>query len=190
MPRRCLSNAAGEAGAPTALAARAPRNDRPTGKLIKAPAGCRAFVPKPLPPPLNLDRPGILRLVEAERAVGRVAGVGTTLPNPYLLISLFIRREAVLSCRIEGTQASLSDLLFFEVAPSVPARVPDVREVANYVRALEYGLEPGRRLPLSLRLIREMHRVLMSGVCDSHLTPGEFRRSITGSVRPGASWRT
>jgi Fic family protein len=127
-----------------------------------------------------------MRLAEAERAVGRLSGVGTTLPNPYLLINPFIRREAVLSSRIEGTQASLSDLLFFEAAPSAPARVADVHEVANYVRALESGLEPERKLPLSLRLIREMHRILMTGVGGSHLTPGEFRRSQNWIGPPGS----
>ncbi|HXU13299.1 MAG TPA: Fic family protein [Candidatus Binatia bacterium] len=134
-------------------------------------------MPNPLPPQLDLDRSHILQLSEAERAIGRLAGVGATLPNPYLLIHPFIRREAVLSSRIEGTQASLSDLFFFEAAPSLPARATDVREVANYVRAMEAALDPKRELPLSLRLIREMHRILMTGVRESHLTPGEFRRS-------------
>ena len=118
--------------------------------------------------------------------MGRLAGVGATLPNPYLLIDPFVRREAVLSSRIEGTQASLSDLLYFEAAPSTPARPADVREVANYVRALEAALDPGRRLPLSLRLIREMHRVLMTGARGSHLTPGEFRRSQNWIGPPGS----
>lgn len=161
------------------------QSDR-SGKLVKAPAGYWAFVPNPLPPQLNLDRSDILRLTEAERAIGRLAGVGVTLPNPYLLINPFIRREAVLSSRIEGTQASLSDLLFFEAAPSAPARATDVREVANYVRALESALDPNRNLPLSLRLIREMHRTLMTEVSGSHLTPGEFRRSQNWIGPPGS----
>jgi Fic family protein len=152
------------------------QSDR-AGRLVRAPAGYWAFVPNPLPPQLDLDRSHVLRLSEAERAIGRLAGVGATLPNPYLLIHPFIRREAVLSSRIEGTQASLSDLFFFEAAPSLPARATDVREVANYVRAMEAALAPNRELPLSLRLIREMHRILMTGVRESHLTPGEFRRS-------------
>lgn len=152
------------------------QSDR-AGKLVRAQTGYWAFVPNPLPPHLNLDRSEILRLSEAERAIGRLAGVGVTLPNPYLLIHPFIRREAVLSSRIEGTRASLSDLFFFEAAPSAPARTTDVREVANYVRAMEAALSPNRELPLSLRLIREMHRTLMTGVRESHLTPGEFRRS-------------
>ena len=152
------------------------QSDR-AGKLARAQTGYWAFVPNPLPPQLDLERSHILRLSEAERAIGRLAGVATTLPNPYLLIHPFIRREAVLSSRIEGTQASLSDLFFFEAAPSAPARATDVREVANYVKAMEAALSPDRELPLSLRLIREMHRILMTGVRESHLTPGEFRRS-------------
>src|SRR6266850_5381330 len=98
------------------------QSDR-SGRLIKAPQGYWAFVPNPLPPSVNLDRPEILLVSEAERAIGRLAGVGATLPNPYLLINPFIRREAVLSSRIEGTQASLSDLFFFEAASSAPVRV-------------------------------------------------------------------
>jgi Fic family protein len=152
------------------------QSDR-AGKLVRAQTGYWAFLPNPLPPHLDLDRSHILQLSEAERAIGRLAGVGATLPNPYLLIHPFIRREAVLSSRIEGTQASLSDLFFFEAAPSLPARAADVREVANYVRAMEAALDPKRELPLSLRLIREMHRILLTGVRESHLTPGEFRRS-------------
>jgi len=161
------------------------QSDR-AGKLTRTPTGYWAFVPNPLPPRLNLDRSEILSLSEAERAIGRLAGVGLTLPNPYLLINPFIRREAVLSSRIEGTQASLSDLLFFEAAPSAPAKAPDVREVANYVRALESALDPGRKLPLSLRLVRDMHKILLTGVRGSHLTPGEFRRSQNWIGPPGS----
>ncbi len=142
---------------------------------MKAQGGYQAFSPKPLPPPLSLDRPLVVLLAEAERALGRLSGIGTTLPNPYLLINPFVRREAVLSSRIEGIQASLSDLFFFEAASSAPIKAPDVLEVANYVRALEHGLRLDRTLPMSLRLIREMHRILMTGVRGAHLTPGEFR---------------
>lgn len=160
------------------------KSDR-TGRVIKAPGGYWAFVPNPLTPALDLVGQLVGRLAEAERALGRLGGVGTSLPNPCLLINSFVRREAVLSSRIEGTEASLSDLLFFEAAPSLPPRPPDVREVANYVRALELGLSPGRRLPMSLRLMRDMHRLLMTGVRGSHLTPGEFRRSQNWIGAPG-----
>jgi len=97
------------------------------------------------------------------------------LPKPRLLMAPFLRREAVLSSRIEGTLTSLSDLLLFEAAPELEPAEPDVREVSNYLRALDYALAPERELPLSLRLIREMHRRLMAGVRGESMTPGEFR---------------
>jgi Fic family protein len=146
------------------------------GQRIKAPQGYWAFVPQPLPPDLIWSAELIGVLSAADRALGRLAGVGQMLANPYLLINPFMRREAVLSSRIEGTQASLSDLFFFEAAPSTQPAVADVREVANYVQALEHGLQRQRELPVSLRLLCEMHALLMAGVHGSHLTPGEFRR--------------
>ena len=116
-----------------------------------------------------------------------MAGVARTLPNPHLLISPFLRREAVLSSRIEGTQASLSDLLFFEASGTIPPQVPDIQEVSNYVKALEYGLLRLQDLPVSLRLIREIHERLMDGVRGEHLTPGEFRRSQNWIGPPGCT---
>ncbi|MBM4155415.1 MAG: Fic family protein [Lentisphaerae bacterium] len=115
-------------------------------------------------------------LSAADRALSELAGVGRTLPNPHLLIRPFARKEAVLSSRIEGTQASLSDLFFFEAAQE---RKPgsDVREVANYVTALEHGLSRLSDLPVCLRLVREVHGQLMAGVRGQEKTPGEFRRS-------------
>ena len=134
-------------------------------------------MPDPLPPTVRWDVDLIATLSAADRAIGQLSGVAQTLANPHLLIHPFIRREAVLSSRIEGTESSLSDLFLFEAAPSVEPAVPDVREVANYVRALEYGLRRTTELPLSLRLIREVHALLMEGVRGEHMTPGEFRRS-------------
>lgn len=99
------------------------------------------------------------------------------MPNPHLLIRPFLRREAVLSSQIEGTQASMPQLLLFQVNEQIERDVPDVREVANYMRALEYGLKRQRRLPLSLRLIREMHRLLLEGVRGEDKQPGQFRRT-------------
>ena len=117
-------------------------------------------------------------LSEADRALGELAGLGRSLPNFHLLIRPLVRREAVLSSRIEGTQASLPDLYAYEAA-QLPLFEPssDVREVYNYVQALEYGLGRLGTLPLSLRLIRETHARLMEGVRGEHQTPGEFRRS-------------
>lgn len=119
----------------------------------------------------------VRQLSAADRALSELAGVGRTLPNPHLLIRPFARKEAVLSSRIEGTQASLSDLLFFEAAASQDTAGPDVREVANYVTALEHGLGRLAELPVCLRLLREMHERLMAGVRGQEMTPGEFRRS-------------
>ncbi|HOU59328.1 MAG TPA: Fic family protein [Kiritimatiellia bacterium] len=146
-------------------------------RLVQTPQGYWAYVPPPLEPEIQFDRPLVRLLSDADRALSELAGIARTLPNPHLLIAPFVRREAVLSSRIEGTQASYSDLLFFEAANLREKDVPDVREVANYVKALEYGLKRVETLPLSLRLIREIHAQLLDGVRGDHLTPGEFRRT-------------
>lgn len=151
--------------------------DMRNGRLIRIPSDYWAFVPHPLPPQLTLSWDLVHRLSEADRALSELAGVARTLPNPHLLIGPFIRREAVLSSRIEGTQASLSDLFFFEASGTVDPKAPDVREVSNYVKAMEYGLARLKKFPVSLRLFRELHERLMIGVRGDHLTPGEFRRS-------------
>jgi len=147
----------------------------PSGRLIRAVGGYWAFVPNPLPPELDWDNPLVSSISRADLALGTLSGLGETLPNPHLLIYPFIRREAVLSSRIEGTQSSLSDLLLFEATRVEKQR--DVREVQNYVRAMEYGLKRLEELPLSLRLIRELHGILMEDVRGERATPGEFRQS-------------
>lgn len=153
--------------------------DHPSGRTIQVPnKGYWAYCPAPLPPELEWS-PGLVKdLADAATALGELKGLAHHLANPHLLIAPFIRREAVLSSHIEGTQASLSDLYAYEaVQLSMFSGPPDVREVHNYVRALEYGLERLETLPLSLRLIRELHAHLMEGVRGEHQTPGEFRRS-------------
>lgn len=120
-------------------------------------------------------------------ALGRLDGIGRLLPGPDELLYSYVRKEAVLSSQIEGTQSSLADLLLHEnsAAPGVP--LDDVQEVSNYIRAMNYGIELLKTLPLSLRLIREVHKVLVEGTRGAHQTPGEFRRSqnwIGGSM-PG-----
>jgi Fic family protein len=157
------------------------------GHLIKTPQGYWAFDPLPLPPNLSLTWSLASKISTADRALSELAGVARTLPNPHLLIRPFIRREAVLSSRIEGTQASLSDIFFYEASPSRTARSGDVEEVANYIDALEYGLERLAVLPLSTRLFREMHARLMAGVRGEHLTPGEFRTSQNWIGPPGCT---
>jgi Fic family protein len=130
----------------------------------------------------------MIRLIsEADRGLGRLAGIGQLLPNPHLLIAPYVRREAVLSSRIEGTQASLSDLLLFEAAEEEPPRAPDVQEVRNYVQAMEYGLKRLESLPLSLRLVREIHARLMEGVRGEKRRPGEFRQIQNWIGPPGCS---
>ncbi len=149
-----------------------------------------AFVPNPLPPRLAVDVSLVRVLSDSDRALGELTGLGRALPNPHLLINPFIRREAVLSSRIEGMQADLTDLYAYEAGQlALPGLKPaplesDVREVHNYVRALEYGLERVRTLPVSLRLIRELHARLLEGVRGGRATPGEFRRSQNWIGRP------
>jgi len=149
------------------------------GKVIQTPQGYAAFIPAPLPPLLVYDDELVLALSRADAALSELSGLGRHLPNPHLLIAPYVRREAVLSSRIEGTKASLSDLLLDEMenAAWVPREEGDVREVRNYVVALEYGIKRLRDLPLSLRLVRELHARLMKGVRGERATPGEFRRS-------------
>ncbi len=149
----------------------------------------RAFVPPRLPPKPPLELDGLFGLMEqANQALGRLDGLATMLPDVSLFIYLYVRKEAVLSSQIEGTQSSLSDLLLYESAEAPGAPLADVQEVSNYVAAMNHGL---RRLhegfPLSLRLIREMHEVLLSKGRGSEKQPGEFRRSQNwiGGTRPG-----
>ena len=159
------------------------------GRLVSTGDRRLAFVPDPLPPKVDFGSQLVEALSEADRALGELAGLGRTLPNPYLLTQPFLRREAVLSSRIEGTQASLVDLYAFEAEPPLfgePERREDVQEVKNYVRALEYGIERLEELPLSLRLLREMHAILMEGVRGTHRDPGEFRRIQNWIGPPGA----
>ena len=150
---------------------------RKSGRLVKHQRGYWAFIPDPLPPKLELTWELAAEISAADRGLSELAGIARTLPNPHLLIRPFMSREAVLSSRIEGTQASLSDLFYFEAAQTPPKPESDVREVRNYVNALEHGLKRLETLPVSLRLIREMHEELMRDVRGEHLTPGEFRRS-------------
>lgn len=161
--------------------------ESPAGHVVKAgprDAPYWAFVPHPLPPTLVLNPATINALDRAGRALGELAGLGRTLPNPHLLIGPFIRREAVSSSRIEGTQADIGELYAFEAGR--PTKAPaDVHEVSNYVKAMEYGLDRLKTLPVSLRLIREVHGVLLKGVRGEMATPGEFRTVQNWIGKPG-----
>lgn len=153
--------------------------------IVRAEGGYWAFVPPPLPPDLHLDTTLVSRLSAADRAIGELAGLGRGLPNPHLLSRTLMRREAVLSSRIEGTQASLSDLVLFEVEPNRRDDT-DVHEVYNYLRAVDHVMDPSRALPLSLRLLREAHEILLTGVRGGYATPGEFRQTQNWIGSPGA----
>ena len=149
------------------------------GRYVTQPAGYRAFLPSPLPPDPPIRITGQLQalLSDADRALGRLDGSIQTLPNPDLFVFMYVRKEAVLSSQIEGTQSSLQDLLAAEAKVFAPDRPSDVNEVVNYVRAMNHGLARLSELPVSLRLIREIHAELLRGVRGSRLTPGELRTS-------------
>ena len=159
------------------------------GHYVKQSAAYTAFIPAQLPPdpPINIDTEMSRLLSEAERALGRLDGVATVLPNPDLFVSMYVREEAVLSSQIEGTQSTLEDVLQFEVDSKGREFPKDIKEVVNYVRAMNYGLERLKTLPLSLRLIREIHGKLLEGVRGSHRTPGEFRTSQNWIGPPGCT---
>ena len=167
-------------------------NRKTTGDYHRTTAGeaVRAFVPFPLPPqpPLDITGPRQLLLERATLAVGRLDSISTLLPDPHLFLYSYVRREAVLSSQIEGTQSSLSDLLLFELEEAPGTPLNDVAEVSNYVAALNHGMARLREgFPLSNRLLREMHSALMSTGRGSSKQPGEFRRSQNwiGGTRPG-----
>lgn len=148
------------------------------GKAIRTQTGYWTFIPAPLPPEIEWTTPLILALSDADRELSKLTTLAGNFPFPRLLTQPFMRREAVLSSRIEGTRASLVDLYNYESAQlSFLEPTDDVREVHNYVLALDYGLERLETLPVSLRLIREIHARLMEGVRGGHLTPGKFRKT-------------
>ena len=162
------------------------------GRYISQPTGYRAFIPAPLPPtpPINLTGQLGRLLSEADRALGRLDGSITTLPNPDMFVFMYVRQEAVLSSQIEGTQSSLHDVLAAEARILNPEHPADVNEVLNYIRALNYGLSRVESLPVSVRLFREIHTQLMDGTRGSHLTPGELRRTQNWIGPPGCTLNT
>lgn len=149
------------------------------GHYVQQPTGYRAFIPNSLPPdpPIDIGPEMQVLLSQADRALGRLDGSIHTLPHPDLFVFMYVRKEAVLSSQIEGTQSSLQDVLSAEARILAPDRPRDVDEVINYVRAMNYGLNRLRELPVSVRLIREIHTELLKGVRGQHLTPGELRTS-------------
>jgi Fic family protein len=149
------------------------------------PHGYVAYFPKPIPRQLTISRDNLMKIADAEAALGRLAGTGRLLPDPHLLVRPYLRREAVASTRIEGTQASLVDV--FDAEASEQPLGADVEEVVNYVRAMEIGLQRLETLPLSTRLIREMHAVILAGVRGRERQPGELRTTQNWLGPPGAT---
>lgn len=149
------------------------------GQYVEQIAGYKAFIPNPLPPTpeIVMDQEMWGLLSQADRALGRLDGSTDALPNPDLFVFMYVRKEAVLSSQIEGTQASLIDVLEFESRALEPDNPQDAAEVVNYIHAINYGLERLETLPVSLRLIREIHEKLMQGVRGAERDPGEFRRT-------------
>jgi Fic family protein len=152
--------------------------DRGFGHLTQTIEDEMAFVPNNLPPQIEWSEQLVSALSQADRAIGQLHGIGLNLPNPNLLITPFTRREAEMSSRIEGTQAGVRDIYLFEMQESeAQSEIPDVKEVFNYVRALDYGIKRCTEMPVCLRMIRELHGVLLDGVRGERDRPGEFRRN-------------
>jgi len=154
-------------------------NSPRAGRMVQQASGYRAFIPNPLPPVPAIDLTGNVQalLSQADHALGLLEGAALLLPNPELFVFMYIRKEAVLSSQIEGTQSSLQDVLAAEAKLFDPNAPSDVGEVVNYVRAMQHGIARLDQLPISVRLIREIHAELMQGVRGGNLTPGELRRS-------------
>ena len=170
----------------------APHYRTRVGRYVETVAGgetVRAYLPVALPPRPGIDLLSLLgELSVAERALGRLDGISVLLPSHELFLYMYVRKEAVLSSQIEGTQSTLIDLLRFETESVVhrDEAIDDIREVSNYVDALYYGMGRMEQIPISLRLLREMHTRLLSSGRGAGKDPGEFRRSQNwiGGTRP------
>lgn len=163
--------------------------DGRAGTFVTQPGGYKAFIPNPLPPspPIRFDGKLQSLLSEADRALARLDGITTVIPNPDLFIAMYVKKEALLSSQIEGTQASLEGVLEFEADLIPKENVNEIKEVINYIRALNYGIERLKELPMSLRLIKEIHRILLEETRGAHRSPGEFRKSQNWIGPLGAS---
>ena len=159
------------------------------GKMVPQ-GGYSAFIPAPLPPTLDWTQRLMRVLSDADRLIGRLAGEGGRLPNPHVLIRPFVRREAVLSSKIEGTQATLGELLAAEAGAVLHRSPEDLREVGNYVVALEHGITRLGKIPICVRLVRELHEKLMTGVRGQQTAPGQFRKTQNWIGKPGSTIQT
>lgn len=149
-----------------------------SGLLITQPTNYKAFIPSDLPPKpsINIDHEMQELLQDATLLLARLDGIAYTLPNPELFIAMYVRKEALLSAQIEGTQASLEDIFEFERGTN-PENINDVNEVVNYIKALNYGITRLAEIPMSLKLIKELHTILLHGTRGDKKTPGEFKKS-------------
>lgn len=163
-----------------------------SGQYVKQAAGYKAFIPAPLPPnpPIDMDAELICLLSNADRALGRLDGATSILPNPDLFVAMYVRQEAVLSAQIEGTQSTLEDVLQFEIDARGQERPKDIQEIFNYVDAMYYGLRQLEEMPLCLQLIKDIHGKLLEGVRGSDRTPGEFRKRQNWIGAPGCNIAT
>jgi Fic family protein len=159
------------------------------GKFVLQSGGYRAFIPANLPPdpPVEYDEELQSLLSKADRDLARLDGITTVLPNPDLFIAMYVKKEALLSSQIEGTQASLEGVLEFEADLTPKEDVNEIKEVINYIKALNYGMVRLNELPMSLRLIEEIHEKLLEGTRGASLFPGEFRKFQNYIGTPGAS---
>lgn len=162
------------------------------GAYVKQQTGYQAFVPAPLPPQpeIHIDSETYTLLSAADRALGRLDGASESVPDADLFVFMYVRKEAALSAQIEGTQASLNDLLAAEADVLEADRPGDLWEISNYVTAMNYGLQRVHELPVSSRLLREIHERLMRGTRGDHLTPGEFRTSQNWLGEAGCTLNT
>ncbi len=160
---------------------------RRAGQYVRQPQGYGAFIPAALPPdpPIEFDATLVNLLGDATTALGRLDGLARMLPNPNLFVAMYVRREAVLSSQIEGTQSTLDDVLTYEINPDAEHLPSDVEEVVNYVNAMNHGLGRLDSLPLSLRLLKEIHNILLRDVRGGEKSPGEFRSTQNWIGSPG-----
>ncbi|MEW6456440.1 MAG: Fic family protein [Acidobacteriota bacterium] len=156
------------------------------GRFVLQPQGYKTFIPNPLPPEPPVKYNAEL-LSEADRSLARLDGITTVLPNPDLFIAMYVKKEALLSSQIEGTQASLEGILEFEADVIPREDINQIRDVINYIKALNYGISRLKNLPMSLRLITEIHKILLEGSRGRYRNPGEFRKSQNWIGPPGAS---
>ncbi|HCU07305.1 MAG TPA: cell filamentation protein Fic [Holosporales bacterium] len=165
-------------------------NNSPSGRVARLASGYSAYVPHPLPPVIEWDNALVSALSRADFLLGKLSREGSRLPNPHLLMRPFIMREAVLSSKIEGTHSTIGEILAHNAGVVVKQNPDDLQEVQNYITALDFGLKRLDEFPLSLRLIRELHNLLMQGVRGAHATPGEFRTSQNWIGSPGCTLNT